>query len=81
MVASAQLKTNVTLHHIESSSSNIFYESELFPAALIRKWFPVHIALFHNGYCVLTGLKSFDQAECIVNDLENYLGKCNLLNT
>jgi len=40
------------------------YEPELFPAALISKWHPVHITLFPNGKGMLTGVK--DKAEALI---------------
>lgn len=44
------------------------YEPELFPAALISKWSPIHITLFVNGKGMITGLKT-------TNDALHYLRK------
>ena len=71
----------MNLHNISGSSSTIFYETELFPAGLFRKWHPVHIAVFHNGHCIITGLRSMSQAESIVCELVNYLHRKSLINS
>ena len=73
LVVSAQLKANIPLHRVKSSSSNLSYEVELFPAMLIRRFYPVHIAVFHTGRCILTGLKSIQQANDIVDSLQELL--------
>ena len=75
MVVSVQLKTLLALHNIPSSSNQLFYESELFPAALIRKWHPIHIAVFHNGQCILTGLTDLNQVYTLVDELMSYLSE------
>ena len=38
------------------------YEAELFPAALISKWHPIHITLFPNGKGMITGIKYKQEA-------------------
>ena len=57
MVASLQLPSVINLQNISHSNRDVSYEVELFPAALIRKWHPVHVALFHNGKMIVTGEK------------------------
>ena len=57
MVVSTQLKRKLCLRKIAMSDANLLHEIELFPAALIRKWHPVHIALFHNGKVIFSGFK------------------------
>lgn len=61
LVMSVQLKKAICLQRIVSSDADFFHEIELFPAALIRKWHPIHIAVFHTGLVILTGLKSVKQ--------------------
>ena len=78
MVVTGQLKQPVALRRISTSTANVFYESELFPAILIRKWSPVHIAVFHNGKCTLTGCKSLEHAESVFRSLSDYIQACNL---
>ena len=73
IVMSAQLKRKVRLNKIPWSDCNVFHETELFPAALIRKWLPVHIALFQNGKVILTGLKSVSEVSNIMTDLHSFL--------
>ena len=55
------------------------FEAELFPAVLIRHFHPIHVAVFHTGRCILTGLKSVEQAQQIVHELILYLKQNNLL--
>ena len=75
LVVSAQLQKKLCLRKIVKSDADLFHEIELFPAALIRKWQPVHIAAFHNGKVILTGLKSekefFDIASSLMMFLES----------
>ena len=73
LVACAQLTNTVPLHRIKQSSANATYEPELFPALLLRRFAPIHVAVFHTGKCVLTGLQSLDQARDIMNVLSLYL--------
>ena len=73
VVISAQLKLIPQLQKIASSNRNIFYEIELFPAALIRKWHPAHVAVFHNGKVILTGVKSLEVCKEIFTLLISYL--------
>ena len=58
---SAQLKTKPNLLKIQHSNAHVFYEIELFPAVLIRSWEPAHVALFHNGHVIVTGIKSREE--------------------
>ena len=55
---SAQLKKRPCLSKIAHSNASLFYEVELFPAALITRWKPAHVALFHNGHVIVTGIKT-----------------------
>ena len=66
------------LRKIATSDINLFHETELFPAALIRKWHPVHIALFHNGKVVLTGLKSVEHFYEAISTLTSFLESSNI---
>lgn len=79
LVISAQLKKTLYLQKIASTDANIFHEIELFPAALIRKWHPVHISVFHNGKVVLTGLKSVDQFYETMTSLISFLESSHIL--
>lgn len=78
LVVSVQLKTALCLQKIALTDSDVFHETELFPAALIRKWHPVHIAVFHTGRIILTGLKSITQCYTVMDMLLPFL-KCNHL--
>ena len=73
LVMSVQLKKTVCLRKINLTNANFFHEIELFPAALIRKWHPVHIAVFHTGKVILTGLKSVEHFYDIMSSLTSFL--------
>ena len=73
LVISVQLKKALCLRQITLTDSDFFHETELFPAALIRKWHPVHIAAFHTGRMIFTGLKSVDQFYSMLPSLLFYL--------
>jgi len=79
MVMSVQLKRKVCLNKIPWSDSNVFHEVELFPAALIRKWSPIHIALFQNGRVIATGLKSASEFFNVMTDLYSFLETSNYI--
>ena len=49
------------------------YEPELFPAALISKWSPVHITLFSNGKGIITGVRLHSEAVNILKELNGFL--------
>lgn len=59
-------------------SKDLSYEPELFPAALISKWQPAHITLFSNGKGMITGIKSEDIAQSIVDELPSFLSLMNV---
>lgn len=74
MVVTAQLK-NLRFQKIAKSSRDIFYETELFPAALITKWLPAHVAVFHTGKVVITGVKSVSHYLTLLNSLKVYFSQ------
>ena len=76
LVISAQLKMSLCLQKIVQSNANHIYEVELFPAALISKWHPAHVAVFHNGKVILTGVKSVTACKEIFSLLLSYLNEC-----
>lgn len=55
------------------SNAHYFYEAELFPAALIRRWAPAHIALFPSGSLLCTGIKDWCTFHQVIHDLSSYL--------
>ena len=74
LVMSVQLKKKViALNKIKSSDANCFYEVEIFPAFLIQKWLPVHVAVFNTGCVILTGLKTFEHFYNVMDDLMSFL--------
>ena len=56
-----------------ASNGEFFYEKEVFPAALISRWAPAHVALFHSGALLCTGIKDWKQYHEIIRDLDSYL--------
>jgi TATA-box binding protein (TBP) (component of TFIID and TFIIIB) len=79
LVISVQLTKAICLQKIASTDADFFHEIELFPAALIRKWHPVHIAVFHTGRVILTGLKSDEHFIDIMNTLTSFLETSHVL--
>ena len=73
LVISAQLKMTHCLQKILQSNANLMYEVELFPAALISKWHPAHVAVFHNGKVIITGVKTVSRCKEIFSLLLSYL--------
>ena len=79
MVLSLKLPSNINLRHIDHSNRDLSYEVELFPAALIRKWHPMHVAVFHNGKIIVTGVKDINVVNDIYESVCNYLSEKRLL--
>jgi len=73
VVMSARLTKKPCLSKIRCSNAQVFYEIEVFPAALFRTWEPAHVALFHNGHVIVTGIKSLSEGECILQSLVQML--------
>ncbi len=73
VVMSAQLKKTPNLSIIQCSNAHVFYEIEVFPAVLIRTWEPAHVALFHNGHVIVTGIKSLDEGYHVLRQLLHML--------
>ena len=79
LVLSVQLKKTICPQKIVSTNFDIFHEMELFPATLIRKWHPVHIAMFHTGKIVLTGVTSLNHFNEIMHSLICYLQQIEII--
>ena len=74
LVMSVQLEKKViALNKIQMTNTDCFYEVEIFPAFLIQKWHPVHIAVFNSGCIIFTGLKSFEHFYDVKRDLLSFL--------
>ena len=74
LVVSATLKKKVCPKKTTWTDYNVFHEMELFPAVLIRKWHPVHVALFlQTGEVIVTGLKSTNDFFVVMNELCSFL--------
>ena len=70
---SARLKKRPSLSKIQCSNARVFYEIELFPAALISNYGPAHVALFHNGHVIVTGIKSSREGHRVLRRLQRLL--------
>ena len=57
----------------KASNAEYFHEKEIFPAALISRWAPAHIAIFDSGSLLLTGIKTWSQYKYLINELTAYL--------
>ena len=69
LVMSARLKERPCLSKIRCSNARVFFEVEIFPAVLISEWAPAHVAVFHNGHVILTGIKSPQEGHRIFQHL------------
>jgi TATA-box binding protein (TBP) (component of TFIID and TFIIIB) len=50
------------------------YEAELFPALQLKVWrMGKHVNVFSTSKCVITGLKHFDEACVILDDVTMYI--------
>lgn len=56
-----------------TSSKEITYEIDLFPAAQMTICSPYHIHVFHNGKVVITGIKDMSCIPKIMNDIKCHL--------
>ena len=81
LVVSVRLRKAIPLHRLKLSSSTLCYEPELFPAILMRLHHPIHIAVFHTGRCIITGLRSVEQGQRIVNELIEFLCQNNMISS
>lgn len=79
MVVSLMLPSQIKLKNISHCNHDLTYEIELFPAALIRKWHPIHVAVFHNGKVILTGVKSFSDLTEVLSSMNSFLKQNNLM--
>ena len=72
LVLRVKLSKRQTLTTIPSNS-DITYNSELFPAALISRWLPAHVSVFRTGEAIVTGVKSMDEAHRIIADVDEFM--------
>lgn len=49
------------------------YEPELFPAALLSKWQPIHVTLFPNGKGNMSGVKNLSDVHSILRDIPPFV--------
>ena len=79
LVVSININQRLKLSSIPYSDHFMSYEPEIFPALLINYLKPVHVAVFHNGKIIVTGLKLVNQipalVKCIYEILSPYIIK------
>ena len=73
LVLSARLKKKPCLLKIRHCDAHVFYDVELFPAALITYWKPAHVPLFHNGHIVVTAIKFLREGYRVLKHLMKML--------
>ena len=73
IVVSIDLHQNLHLSAVTMSNSYMTFEPEIFPALLIDFLRPIHIAAFHSGKVILTGLKSEARIPIIIDKLIHFL--------
>lgn len=56
-----------------TSSANVTYEVELFPAAQVNFLKPYHVHVFHNGKVIITGIRSLECVSDIINRIVHFL--------
>ena len=79
IVASIDLHCHLQLSNIATSNSCMTFEPEIFPALLIDALYPIHVAAFHNGKIILTGLKSESHIPMVINKLIFFLSSYMLM--
>ena len=79
MVVIAQLESAVSLAKIATTDYQVFCELELFPAVLIRKWHPAHVALFRNGKVVITGIQNEQSLVHLLQSLSTFLTRKSMI--
>ena len=77
LVISSHLNKGISLS--KTSNYELSYEPELFPAMLISRWLPVHVAVFHTGKVIVTGLTSEMQVLPLLDAVTDYLHTQNLV--
>ena len=73
LVMSVRLKNPISLQTVALNNKDFYHDIELFPAAFMRRWQPVHVTVFRSGTVVLTGLKSVEHFEKIMPSLNSVL--------
>ena len=55
------------------SNGDMTFLPELFPAAMITKWYPTHVTLFGNGKAMITGVKSLSELRSIICAIDAFV--------
>ena len=76
LVISSHFNEHISLP--KCSNHELTYEPELFPAMLISRWLPVHVAVFHTGKVIVTGLTCETQVLPMLSAVIDYLRTQNL---
>ena len=62
-----------------TSSKEVTYEIDLFPAAQMTLCSPYHIHVFHNGKVIITGIKDISCVPNILSDIKRHIRVSNTL--
>ena len=54
-------------------SKDFSYEPELFPAALLSMWHPIHVTLFPNGKGNISGVKNLNDVYPILRTIPSFV--------
>ena len=73
MLSARLKKKKPCLLKIRHCDAHVFYDVELFPAALITYWKPAHVPLFHNGHIVVTAIKFLREGYRVLKHLMKML--------
>ena len=79
IVASIDLHCKLYFSNVTMTNSRLTFEPEIFPALLIDFLHPIHVAAFHNGKVILTGLKSESHIPIVIEKLIHFLSACMLM--
>jgi TATA-box binding protein (TBP) (component of TFIID and TFIIIB) len=63
----------INLHKLTTNRFSV--ELEIFPAAVYKHTGQMHANIFQSGAVVITGVKILEQAQILINDIENCLKK------
>ena len=79
IVLSIDLHRHLHVSNVTVSNSYMTFEPEIFPALLIDILRPIHVAAFHNGKVILTGLKSESHIPTAIDKLIRFLSSCMIM--
>jgi TATA-box binding protein (TBP) (component of TFIID and TFIIIB) len=79
VVVSNKINLQAFVDVCSSSLIPFQYETELFPAVLIRTYKPISVNVFSSGKIIMCGVRDIQQVHDIIHELMPYLAKCQQL--